>query len=79
MTVLGTLELVSRIELTVKDKAAAHTRTYEKSDYILLALGNTVLILTENAYVNVVSDEERCTELLLDGLSDIVILPGKIR
>ena len=48
-------------------------------DDILVALGSTVFIFTQDTDIYVIADVERTAEFLLDGLSDIVILPGKIR
>ena len=78
MAVFCSLKLITGKELTVEDKSSAHAGSDEKTNNILVALCRTVLIFTQNTYVNVVADVERAAEFLLNRLSDVVIPPGKI-
>ena len=78
MAILCSLELIAGEKLTIKNKTTAHSCSNEKTYNILVALGSTEFILTQDADIYIVADIEGATEFVLNGLSDVVISPGKI-
>ena len=78
MTDLRRLEGVAGEQLPVQDEAAPHSGAYEDAHHVSISPGRAEAVLSQDAQIHVVADEEGHAEAFLHGGAHVIVPHGQV-